>query len=627
MLPAVREDIKVEGDLGGQVIKMKFDQNSIAHIMTLLTDLYSNPELAVVREISVNALDSHIEAGQTRPIEVTVPSSFNQYFKVKDYGVGLNTEDIQNVYSLYGASTKRETNALTGSLGLGCKSPLTYTSSFTVTGIKDGVKTQVAVSREIDGTGVMTVVDITDTDEPNGVEVIIPTKNYNNFDFYCREFFKFWPQGSVLVNDKEPEHFSGQEICPGTYMTDFDTDYVVMGHVAYPIKSSYFGYDHNYKLLTFVKMGTVQFTPSREELMYTPLTERTLTLAKETADAAILQRITDDIANATSYSGALKAYYDWKKLYKHKYAITQFEYQGEKLPGRFDIPVIIYSPEKYTRKTTETDRNVAYPVLEDALLVHNFTPKNLTSVHKAKLNKYVEDNDIDVKRFVISDERIGSPWTDDIPMVDWDVIKVIKISRGYTNTGGPRAPASYDVLNKYGNYNEILKTDLPKTDLLYFSGSEFDKDTKPKLYNVFPHATIVKLGQNRWDAFKRSYPNARHVKDAFSDLVDTLVLTNEDLYHMSYHSWTYSNWDHTKFNDPAVAEYIRLGHNTETENSQIAQTMKRIEYYMGSKRIKFDKYESPMDRYPLIQNNYNEADAIIYINAKYEMEQANESKV
>ena len=76
-----------EGNLGGVQHKMTFDANSISHIMSVLTDLYSDPELAVIREYSTNAADSHIAAGAARPIEITTPNAMSPFFKVRDFGL------------------------------------------------------------------------------------------------------------------------------------------------------------------------------------------------------------------------------------------------------------------------------------------------------------------------------------------------------------------------------------------------------------------------------------------------------------------------------------------------------------------------------------------------------------
>ena len=74
--------------------------------------------MAVLREVTTNALDAHVAAGVTRPSRST-PTELAPVLTIKDYGVGLSVEDIRNIFSQYGASTKRETNDQVGSLGLG----------------------------------------------------------------------------------------------------------------------------------------------------------------------------------------------------------------------------------------------------------------------------------------------------------------------------------------------------------------------------------------------------------------------------------------------------------------------------------------------------------------------------
>ena len=70
----------------GQATRMSIDESATAHLMDVLTKLYSDPELAVLREYSTNAWDSHIAAGVKRPIEVTLPTRFNPILTIRDYG-------------------------------------------------------------------------------------------------------------------------------------------------------------------------------------------------------------------------------------------------------------------------------------------------------------------------------------------------------------------------------------------------------------------------------------------------------------------------------------------------------------------------------------------------------------
>jgi hypothetical protein len=183
MIAERAKEYEVQSTLTGQRTDMSFDENSLVHIMSILTDLYSDPELAIIREYATNAYDSHVEAGVERPIEVTLPTALAPFFKVRDFGVGLSAEEIHTIYSKYGASTKRETNEQTGMLGLGCKSALTYIDQFTLIAIKDNIRSTVNIGRNENGSGSLTVVESTPTIESPGVEIIIPVSNkYGEFE-------------------------------------------------------------------------------------------------------------------------------------------------------------------------------------------------------------------------------------------------------------------------------------------------------------------------------------------------------------------------------------------------------------------------------------------------------------
>ena len=159
MIPNNLLDIKTEGNISGEHISMTIDEGSLQHIMSVLTDLYSDTAMACIREYSTNARDAQIEAGHDGPIDITLPSMLLPVFKVRDYGKGLSLDDIRNVYSKYGASTKRESNGFNGMLGLGAKSALTYTSSFTVVSVNGGYRHVVEVGRDEDGGGYMNIID------------------------------------------------------------------------------------------------------------------------------------------------------------------------------------------------------------------------------------------------------------------------------------------------------------------------------------------------------------------------------------------------------------------------------------------------------------------------------------
>ena len=289
-MKVVERVMDVTTTIEGERIGMTINVDALAHIMSILTDLYSDPQMAVIREYSTNAFDAHIEAGVTRPIEIQLPSALAPQFIVRDYGFGLDINDIRDIYSQYGASTKRDSNDVVGMLGLGCKSALTYTDQFTLSSVKNGICTTVAISRDADGSGSMTVVEETPSDEPSGTTVTVPTKRDNEFIEKADQFFRFWEEGTVLVNGETPKRVGSGE---GLWISDdllltpeVDQSYVVMGNVAYPFGDGPYPFGdgrlwNQWPMVAYVPIGSVQFTPSRESLQMTPLTEATLTTLRK----------------------------------------------------------------------------------------------------------------------------------------------------------------------------------------------------------------------------------------------------------------------------------------------------------------------------------------------------------
>ena len=91
-------------------IGMSLDLDSAQILMQMLSkNLYSDDIGSAVRECASNALDSHRRAGVDTPIIVSFKAStqHNYEFCVEDFGIGLDDDDVRNIISKYGKSTKR----------------------------------------------------------------------------------------------------------------------------------------------------------------------------------------------------------------------------------------------------------------------------------------------------------------------------------------------------------------------------------------------------------------------------------------------------------------------------------------------------------------------------------------
>lgn len=157
-------------------VSMSLDENSTQLLMKMLSkNLYSDPIGSTVRETASNALDSHRRAGVKEPIIVGLKpdENGNWEYSVEDFGTGLDSDDVKNIISKYGKSTKRESANELGMFGLGFKSPLAYCSSFYFVCRKDGIERKYMMYEG----EVINSIDLlyeVETEKKNGVKVIVP---------------------------------------------------------------------------------------------------------------------------------------------------------------------------------------------------------------------------------------------------------------------------------------------------------------------------------------------------------------------------------------------------------------------------------------------------------------------
>lgn len=283
-----------------ETVRCGLDPEGGAHLMRLLSDLYSDSAAAVLREYSVNALDSHIAAGNTGPVEVTLPSDLNPVLVVADHGTGLSRDDMIRVYSRYGASTKRDSNNQTGAFGLGSKSAFTLGQQFTVTAVKDGERTAAAFGIGPDGAGTVTILDHRECGERNGVTVTIAVNDAAALRRAAGPVFAGWQPGTVLVDGQQPESVLDDPVNlgEGLFLADCPEGadaawggaglIVIMGGVCYPVTRglrdalsrrlpsqtphSLLHGSFRRRVFAVIPIGDADIAPSREELRDTPRT-------------------------------------------------------------------------------------------------------------------------------------------------------------------------------------------------------------------------------------------------------------------------------------------------------------------------------------------------------------------
>jgi hypothetical protein len=189
----------------------------------ILSDsLYSDKVMAVIRELSTNAYDAHVAAGNKNPFKVTLPTQANPNFTVRDYGTGLSQKDMEELYTTYGASNKNDSNDFVGCLGLGSKSPFAYTKSFSTTSYYNGKAYNYIAAMDEGGVPSLNLFGITETSEPNGLEISFAVKQYDFTEFSNKSkrvfhYFKMKPiiEGGVCDTLKDHSYSHTNTVIEG----------------------------------------------------------------------------------------------------------------------------------------------------------------------------------------------------------------------------------------------------------------------------------------------------------------------------------------------------------------------------------------------------------------------------
>jgi hypothetical protein len=289
-------------------------RNSAKAFKILSDGLYSNKIRAIIREISCNAVDSHVGAGkQDVPFEVHLPNILEPWFAVRDFGMGLDGDQVVNIYTTYFESTKTDSNAFIGALGLGSKSPFSYTENFTVTAIKNG--TRRIYSAFINESGVPSIAEMSVelTDEGNGVEVkfsVTDRGDYQSFRNEAHNVFTWFEHKPTIIGVDNFIHknieYAEKDIVPGVHARVVDDPYnrgmgsmALMGNIAYPLNNIPDAPKNIGSAATLLECGLVlefgigdlDFAASREQLSYVPLTMNSIKQKLEELNANLAKHL------------------------------------------------------------------------------------------------------------------------------------------------------------------------------------------------------------------------------------------------------------------------------------------------------------------------------------------------
>lgn len=202
-------------------ITMGIDKASQSFIIDRLVDLYEDPLLSAIREVISNAIDASVKAKSDHAIEITYPTLKNPFFKVRDFGTGMNRDQLTTLYAQFGASNKREDLDQIGAYGLGAKSPLAYTNSLIIHTVQDGVEEQAVAVRSKDGLS-LNLLEAKSTDKCNQTTIsfAVEAKDFTKVKDALRPFVKTKASHHGFSLTFLPEPLTVNQ--PLTYLTEIN---------------------------------------------------------------------------------------------------------------------------------------------------------------------------------------------------------------------------------------------------------------------------------------------------------------------------------------------------------------------------------------------------------------------
>lgn len=267
-------------------------------ILRLMVDqVYSQKELAVLRELSANAYDSHVEAGmQDVPFDVTLPTHENPSLIIRDYGTGLTHTQIKDVYLGVGVSTKKDKNDQIGHMGIGAKVPFAISDSFMTISYVGGKKLTYLNTFLKDSEPSCTLLSEEETNERNGLQIIVPVPqahlrnvNWNNIAANLFTHFTVHPNiqtDNISIYKSHVIPFTRNFIegisapvtkdatYTGYYKSRFSTLHIRIGQLVYPVSQMMLTPSIDISglflssLVVDVPIDSVTVSASREELSY-----------------------------------------------------------------------------------------------------------------------------------------------------------------------------------------------------------------------------------------------------------------------------------------------------------------------------------------------------------------------
>jgi hypothetical protein len=320
------EIIKTDSNMSTKQFGFVFN----AKMVQLLSDsLYKDKILAIIRELSTNAFDSHVEAcKQDFPFDVHLPTNREPFFSIRDYGTGMSPERINNIYCYYGGSDRCESNNFVGGMGLGSKSPFCYhTRKFFITSWYNNIEYKYVAYIGENGIPHLSQLSKQISNQPNGVRILFGVLEKDIDEFFYKagliyQYFNVTPNfiGRECVIEKVNYQLIDENKQWGLRNLSGANDRdrrlrVIMGHIAYPVDFYDDTFNNFRNILNqpfdiFAQIGEISIDIGRERLSFDNKTKTRLRYYINQIHNSFAATIEKEINNCSTLWDARLTFYE-----------------------------------------------------------------------------------------------------------------------------------------------------------------------------------------------------------------------------------------------------------------------------------------------------------------------------
>lgn len=556
-----------------------------AKAFTVLMDkMYSNKIRAVIRELSTNAYEAHQLIGkEATPFLVTLPSTWDNNFSIRDYGPGLSHHDVMNLYTTFFDSTKDNSNEFGGAFGLGSKSPFAYCDNYIVISINGGKKSTYILAKNDEGIPTCSLMHSEDSDEQTGLEIKMAVNKSDVYNFaseasFVYRFFKTRPtiKGASINIPPEKVIVKGE----GWETVDSNDSYAIMGNVAYSLAN----YTGQYREIINIpgmrlifNIGEIEPQPNREGLSFNQNTIKSIEKKLAKIKESVEKLVREDVEKQTCWWDAVIAY----RPAKAKYAFISVDYKGRNLdntfyPKRSVVEDDPYNPGK--KRTVNVDITFSYQERRygnRVLTTFGITPRDdvkfviedKCSYLRQRIRKYLDDSgfrtaflipEADKKEMVelfgITEDRLVLASSLPKPEVAKSTVsnrhksKVLKFDKNYQGTyaGSFWTDEEVDLENDAGFYVGIYN------NRVLYKDQEISPDRLQSLLSFMSIKDDI-FGVKKAHLDKVTSPNMQNLETEIEKFFKTNTILMEKLYH--------GNADWSEIKHHALVRVVKLNSN------------------------------------------------------------------